>query len=74
MKCWRIRYYFRIGSRKGEYQGEFCGCVGGDTKEAAIASILPITFDEPNRKLTRVTAVPSKKGHYCFTNEATQCR
>ena len=74
MKCWTIRYYFRRGHKKRLLQGKFCGCIGGDTKEAAIASVSPIEPGETGdgSVLVKVTATPSKKGHYCFTNEVDQ--
>ena len=74
MKCWTIRYYFTHGSKKHLLQGRVCGCIGGETKAAAINSVLPIVPGEGEKDvstyhLMRITATPSKKGHYCFTNE-----
>ena len=72
MKCWKIRYYFRkprFGKRL--LKGEVCGCIGGETKEAAIASCEPFEPGDPGEGcvLVKVTATPSKKGHFCFTNQ-----
>lgn len=70
MKCWTIRYYFRQGSQRRLLRGQFCDCVGGNTKAEAIASVSPIEMDAC-RTLVRVTATPSRKGHYCATNEGS---
>ena len=76
MKCWTIRYYFTHDRKQRLLQGTICGCVGGDTKEAAIASVLPIVPGEGEKdadtyRLVKITAAPSKKGHYCFSSEIT---
>ena len=77
MKCWKIRYYFQHGTKRRLLQGVVCGCIGGDTKAAAIAAVSPIVPGEGEKdqgayRLVKITATPSKKGHYCFTNEANQ--
>jgi hypothetical protein len=67
MKCWTIRFYFRKqGFGKRLLQGQVCGCIGGETKEAAISSVSPFEMDE-GCTLVKVTATPSRKGHFCFT-------
>jgi hypothetical protein len=77
MKCWRIRYYFQHGTKHRLLRGEICGCVGGDTKAAAIAAVSPIVPGEGEKdvkayRLVKITATPSRKGHYCFANEASR--
>lgn len=71
MKCWRIHYYFRVGSARKLYKGEFCGCISGATKEDAIASVSPIEMDD-GRTLVKVTATPAKTGHSCFSKDAIE--
>ncbi len=69
-RCWQVRYYFRVGSRRRLYKGEYCGCLPGETKADVLQSVDVRVGDrtEDGHEIVKVTATPPRKGHYCFTN------